>query len=355
MSKNFIILISFVILFGCTNRQARVEGEQELDSLDTYIGDSAAYNPAEYGKDLFGPYLSAKDYPNTPFFHEMVEAYNVSTFYNALCSVDDFNRRWENGEFALESLESADTDVITDKEIKKKAKLYIGLIKQVYSQGKDDPDTLLFQNAMNNLWELDSIICKKYTIKNYASISEKEYYSIFDYSDKLKELMPRLKDKVTNKNISTQEVKQNIKMLMEKIDKEQDFNRKCDLAQAYIDYVGFYNIDKSILEKILDDGRYSHRLFFLWRIWRCCYQLTDENCGMSTWSVIPNKLYNARRFTVAEATLRYLKDHTDDGIAINQFLVLGHQPNILRAGKNLLGNEAVTELHYLGLRTGEAN
>ena len=353
MSKKLIILFSFVTLFGCTNRQARVEGKQELDSLGTNVSDTVEYDPAEYGKDLFGPYLSKEDYPNTSFFHEMVEVYNISTFHNALRSIEDFHGRWGNDEFALESLEAADTDIITNKELKNKSKQCIELFKRTYSQDENAPDTLLYKNAMDNLGELDSMICAKYTIKNYATFSEEEYYSLFKYSDKLKDIVPLLEDKVTTENISSEKVKQNIKMLKERIGKEQDFDRKCDLTQAYIDYVGFNYIDLSILENLLDDGRYSHRLFFLWRIWRSCYQLTDEHCGPSTWSAIPNKLYNEKRFFIAKATLNYLKDHLNDVIAINQFLVLAYHPNILRAGLNPIGNEAMTELHYLGLRVSQ--
>ena len=351
MKKDILfILISFVALTSCTNRQAKVEGENDLDSLDIYAKDSIGYDPVEYGKDLFGPYLSLQDYPDTPFFHEMIEAYNISTIHNALRSIEDFNLRWDVDSLSLESLDAADINIITDKDLRNKTKHCIDLLKLCHSQENDEPDTLIYGRAMDNLWELDSMICSRFKIENYAKISEDEYYRLYDYSERLKDVASLLKTKVTEDNYSTSEVKKNIQSLKDKIAAENNFERKCDLTQAYIDYVGFDYADFSILERVLDDGRYSHRLFFFWRIWRCGIQLTGDNYGMSTWSTIPNKLYNEKRFAIAKATLNHLKAHPDDGFAINQFLMTGHYPNILRAGKYMLGNEAVTELYYLGLK-----
>lgn len=351
MKKEILFFLMFyAALTSCTNRQAKIEGGDDLDSLGNYAKDSLGYNPVEYGKDLFGPYLSLQDYPNTPFFHDLVEAYNIGTIHNALRSIEDYNLRWDVDSLSLESLNAADINVITDKELRNKTKQCIDILRLCHSQKNDDPDTLMYGRAMDNLWELDSMICSRFKIDNYTKISENEYYSLFDYSERIKDVIPLIDTKVTKENYSTSEVKINIRTLKEKIAAEKNFERKCDLTQAYIDYVGFDYADFSMLEKLLDDGRYSHRLFFLWRIWRCGIQLTNANYGMSTWSTIPNKLYNEKRFAIAKATLNHLKDHPDDGFAINQFLMTGHYPNILRAGQYLLGNEAVTELYYLGLK-----
>lgn len=117
--------------------------------------------------------------------------------------------------------------------------------------------------------------------------------------------------------------------------------------------MGIHNIDLKIIEELLDDGRYSHFLFFLWRIWRCDGQLSDEKEGLSTWSQIPNKLYNEKRHAIAVATLKHIVDHPDDVVAVNQFLITVSFDNILRGSGLPMENEIFTELFYLGLETFE--
>ena len=120
---------------------------------------------------------------------------------------------------------------------------------------------------------------------------------------------------------------------------------------AYVYDEGFYNADLKELKMILEEGRYSPFIFYIWRIWRCGEQL--RNYGPSTWSVIPNKYYNKMRLFNAETTLNYIVNHPDDAVAINQFVVTAAHPNILRHGEFPAGNQSFMEVHYLGLNPME--
>lgn len=117
----------------------------------------------------------------------------------------------------------------------------------------------------------------------------------------------------------------------------------------YVYWIGFYNTDFKLVGKLLDDGQYSPYLLFLWRIWRCGVQLRNKNYGPSTWSQIPNKLYNEKRLKIAETTLKHIVNHRNDDVAINQYLMTASLSNILRIGEFDLGNESFTELYYLNL------
>lgn len=142
---------------------------------------------------------------------------------------------------------------------------------------------------------------------------------------------------------------ENTKMIYHLFKDETDFERKCAYAELYVLFAKVYGIEVSDYEELLDEGLYSHRLLFLWRIWRCAVQLTDDEYGPSTWSPIANELYNKKRAQLAITTLNYLKEHPDDKVAINQYVMLCSIPNIYRAGDYPYGDESFTELFNLGL------
>ena len=101
---------------------------------------------------------------------------------------------------------------------------------------------------------------------------------------------------------------------------ETDFERKCAYAELYAQFVNLYRININDYEELLNAGIYSHRLFFLRRIWRCATQFAVDDYELSTLFCIPNEKYNEKRRQIAITTLKYLKKHPDDRIAINQFI-----------------------------------
>lgn len=70
------------------------------------------------GDELFCNYLSYKDWPRTPFFNDMVEAYNSFVLLNGIESVFDVWMRYESGKVARKSLQYANLDVLRSEKLK---------------------------------------------------------------------------------------------------------------------------------------------------------------------------------------------------------------------------------------------
>ena len=306
------------------------------------------------GDELFCNYLSYGDWLQTPFFSDMVEVYNAFVLLNGIESVFDVWGRYESGQFARESLKYANLDVLRSEDLKGLFRECIGLGKMLFavdSCSYEDEPFIAFARCIE---KLDSTLGVRFNVSNYVKINGDMYWDSLDNETLAKDLIDNYQcKKITGKNIESKEAVHDIELFNKKIKSEKDFNKKCAYAYTFVYHVGIHNIDLKVIEELLDDGRYSHFLFFLWRVWRCGIQLSDEEDGLSTWSQIPNKLYNEKRHAVAVATLKHIVDHPDDAVAVNQFLITASLDNILRGGGFPMGNEIFTELFYLGLEAFE--
>ena len=306
------------------------------------------------GDELFCNYLSYEDWPQTPFFSDMVEAYNAFVLLNGIESVFDVWGRYESGEFARESLKYANLDVLRSEDLKGLFRECIGLGKRLFavdSCSYEDEPFIAFARCIE---KMDSTLGVRFNVSNYVKINGDIYWDSLDNETLAKDLIDNYQcKKITGENIDSKEAVHDIELFNKKIKSEKYFNKKCAYAYTFVYHVGIHNIDLKVIEELLDDGRYSHFLFFLWRIWRCGVQLSDEEDGLSTWSQIPNKLYNEKRYAIAVATLRHIAGHPDDAVAVNQFLITASLGNILRGGGFPMGNEIFTELFYLGLEAFE--
>ena len=236
------------------------------------------------------------------------------------------------------------------EDIKERFAQCLALGRKFFSEHVDYSDSLLYRQFADSLNCLDSVLSTRFHISNYSNVSTEAYWNALDFSKQSKALFDKIATKeITADNLGTKEVQKDISFILENIKKEKDFDKKCAYTMKYVYYVGFYRTDFELIEELLDDGRYSPYLFFLWRIWRCGVQLHDMNYGPSTWSPIPNKLYNEKRLKIAETTLKYIVTHRNDGVAINQYLITASISNIMRIGDYPFGNESFTELYYLDL------
>lgn len=341
----FIVAMLVAATFvSCGNKSKTVE--------ETHVDESADLN-FEYtdsGEELFLYYMPRDQWPQDTFFSDMVEVYNASVLLHGVRSVIDVWKRYEDSETALKSLKYADINKISSKDIKERFTQCLNLAQRFFAEHIDTSDSLLYRQLSGELNSIDSTLATRYHISNYSNFSDEKYWSALDCSKQSHELFDKLStETITPENIDTKEVQKDIAFIVKKIEEQKDFNKKCAYTMEYVYWVGFYNTDFKLVEKLLDDGQYSPYLFFLWRIWRCGVQLVDENYGPSTWSEIPNKLYNEKRLKIAKTTLKHIATHRDDCVAINQYLITATLPNILRIGEFDLGNESFTELYYLDL------
>lgn len=123
---------------------------------------------------------------------------------------------------------------------------------------------------------------------------------------------------------------------------EKDFDARCILALEIgccgdpdaIDYLG----------ELIEDGRYSMYLFEVWYSWRLRVQ--SEVFGISTYSEIPDNLYDKARLQVARSFLRHISECPDDKIAQYMLIFLTYTENLRRTG-GYYGNEAMGAHLYL--------
>ena len=95
----------------------------------------------------------------------------------------------------------------------------------------------------------------------------------------------------------------------------------------------------AVLNREFERGEYSPYLSEMWRTWRASMA---SMIGHSSWSYIPNHLYNAKRRQVAEIILNQIESHPTDSMAQGLLIDLIGCGNILRHGY-LFGNGAMTE------------
>ena len=346
-----VIFIALAAVIGFV-----VVKKHKSNSTETVVEEEKDDRTLEYesGDQLFCNYLLPQDWPQDSFFSEMVDVYNTFVVLHGMMSVKDAWMRIESSELAMSAIDKVDLDIIKSNEIRSLVSDCLEKERKMFSMPFEEVDSTIFFTVSESLYNLDSIMASRYNVSNYVDLSDEYFWQEMGHSAQTKDILSFASEKkITHDNINSKKVQKDIARILKNIDNEKDFENKCAYAMAYIYYVGFYNYDMDVIEALLDDGRYSPRLYFLWRIWRCAVQLRDSDYGPSTWSPIPNKLYNDKRYKIAQANLKYLVDHRDDAIAVNQFLMTAGQTNIMRFGQFDFGNESFTEVFYLGLMDDE--
>lgn len=97
--------------------------------------------------------------------------------------------------------------------------------------------------------------------------------------------------------------------------------------------------EMGVLDREFERGEYSPFLSEMWRTWRASM---TSMIGHSTWSYIPNHLYNAKRKQVAEIILHQIETHPTDSLAQGLLIDLIGSGNILRRGA-IFGNSSILE------------
>lgn len=334
--RRFFVLVFIIIAIIITafmvirNHQKHNKSAKQEEWVEEYEdGDYDEIDCMEHGPELFCNYINGDQFPKTDFYSDMIEVYNAYMLYNGIKSVTDVWYRYEDPEEAIDALQYADVNVLQYDDIRLMMSRAIELGKSALCNDFDHIDTVAYEQYHDQLAIIDSTLANRFNVFNYVSFTDEEFWNAIDYKEPTKDTDDHLK--------AMQQV--------------EDFDLKCDHAMAYVYDGGFYEVDPDMLEDLLDDGRYSPQLFFLWRIWRCRVQLSTSKHGQfgpSTWSMIPNQLYNEKRLHIAETTLKHIAEHPDDIYAVNQYLVTSAMPNILRAGEYYLGNQSFMEIYYLG-------
>lgn len=299
-------------------------------------------------KFLKGCYYSGDT--STPFLASFAERWNSTTFL----------RRFINAEELFERLNSAIGDSLTTETVRGKMPMLPGEIELAF---KDSKSRTLARKLIKMLSTIDYVpeqtekMAELYrelldvpssTLallpKEETERLQGEFWQLYDKEKYVKDIasiqMIRRKENASANDLTTLGNK-----LKHRYVEEKDFDARCILALEIcccedpdaVDYLG----------ELIEDGRYSKYLLEVWLSWRLRAQC--DVFGISTFSEIPDNLYDNARLLVAKSFLRHIEENPDDSLAKMLLLNLTFTENLHRAG-GIYGNEALGAHSYIRRR-----
>ena len=383
--KVIIILGVLILLSGCRNRGGNTGihvahspswGVKSEASSACYIPEEKAVEPElldykskasftslAYMEDLIPP--GSQDYElgtvnakfikgcyytgstSIPFLSSFAERWNSTTFF----------RRFINAAELFERMNTNVGDSLTTETIRGKMPMLPGEIELAFKDSKSRSLARKLTKMLSTIdyvpeqtekmaelyQELISIPCSTPELLPEEEIErlQGEFWQLYD------------KEKYVNDITAIQAIRRNdetpandLTILGNKLKhryiEESDFDVRCILALEIgccgdpdaIDYLG----------ELIEDGRYSKYLLEVWLSWRLLAQ--SEVFGISTFSEIPDNLYDNARLLVAKSFLRHIDEQPNDNLAKLLLLNLTFAENIHRAG-GYYGNEALGAHLYL--------
>lgn len=174
------------------------------------------------------------------------------------------------------------------------------------------------------------------TDKDFWTLYDKSKY-VANYDDIQKKRLPE--------DVDSDELQKLSLALQKKYLEENDFDAKCIYALEMGCYDFPYAID--YLGELIEDGRYSKYLYEVWVSWRLRAQ--SRVFGVSTWSEIPDNLYDNARLLVAQSYVNHIVKNPDDTLAKFLLMNLIYTENLHRPG-GYYGNEALGAELFLRTR-----
>ena len=179
-----------------------------------------------------------------------------------------------------------------------------------------------------------------YDTPEYVTIAEIEatrevFWTLYDKSQYVQDIAEIQKIRV-NEDFETEALENLRSSLQKRYVEATDFDERCILAcemaccgqENGIDYLG----------ELIEAGQYSKYLLEVWADWRLFAQ---QGCfGVSTYSIIPDNLYDNARLLVAKEYLKHIKENPDDILAKVLLLNLTYAETIHRVG-GIYGNAAL--------------
>ena len=344
----FIGIVAMTIL--CANCSHSGKNNQIDNSKDTTAIDSASADTSDYSIKF--ETLSNKDQwlRVTPSelksdqLKRLVDAYNAAVIQNSIITDFDLQMRGYEFDAVVDAVKSIDVTKVKDQEVLKKLKAYKKEMLYLLSANPDEVN-----QDVHNPWkakdELFSYLSKKYNVRTFGKIDEDKYWDVYNNCPSVPD-WKQLRERRGDGDM--------VKELKKKYENAIDFDVRCiyaiELAHAYEadpkswPKGDFPNPVIPILESLMKERKYSLYLNELWQKWRVLYQ---NSKGASKDSEIPNRLYNDYRNICACTILSYIREHPDDIMAINEFLVLACKENILREGEFSYGNQNAVDEYYL--------
>lgn len=164
---------------------------------------------------------------------------------------------------------------------------------------------------------------------------DKDFWLLYDKSKYVEDYDDILKKRLAEE-VDYEELERLSLPLQKKYLAAEDFDTKCIYGLELACYSFPDQID--YLGELIEDGRYSKYLFEVWVSWRLRAQ--SRVFGISTWSEIPDNLYDNARLLVAKTFVKHIEENPSDTLAKLLLMNLIYTENLHRAG-GYYGNEAM--------------
>lgn len=313
-------------------------GRETLDSLCSYVSEGETLGIAN-ALFLDGCYYTGDT--STPFLASFAERWNKAAFLRRFVNAEELFER-ENTNIG----DSLTTDTVRgmmpmlkneyqlafrNSTCVAKAKKLVKMLQTIDYVPAD------CEKMANQFGELVNI---PYDTPDYVTeadieVIQKDFWTLYDKSQYVQDIAEIQKIRV-NEDYGTEALENLRSSLQKRYVEATDFDVRCILAcelsncnqENGIDYLG----------ELIEAGQYSKYLFEVWVAWRLRAQ--DGVFGISTFSEIPDNLYDNARLLVAKEYVKHIESNPNDLLAKVLLLNMTYTETIHRAG-GIYGNEAL--------------
>ena len=313
-------------------------GRESLEAMCSLASGENALGKAN-AKYLDGCYYTGDT--STPFLASFAERWNKATFLRRFVNAEElFERENTNigdslttdtvrGEFPM--LKNEYQLAFRNSTCVAKAKKLVKMLTTIdYVPAECEKMASLFGELVNVPYDTPD-----YVTEADLEAIQKDFWDLYDKSQYVQDIAEIQKIRV-NEDYGTEALENLRSSLQKRYVESTDFNERCILAcemascgqENGIDYLG----------ELIEAGQYSKYLLEVWVDWRLHAQ--QGVFGISTYSEIPDNLYDNARLLVAKEYAMHIKENPDDKLAKVLLLNLTYTETLHRVG-GYYGNEAL--------------
>ena len=313
-------------------------GRESLEAMCSLASGENALGKANT-KYLGGCYYTGDT--STPFLASFAERWNKAAFLRRFVNAEElFERENTNigdslttetvrGEFPM--LKNEYQLAFRNSTCVAKAKKLVKMLTTIdYVPSECEKMANLFGELVNVPYDTPD-----YVTEADIEAIQKDFWSLYDKSLYVQDIAEIQKIRV-NEDYGTEALENLRSSLQKRYVEATDFDVRCILAcelsncnqENGIDYLG----------ELIEAGQYSKYLFEVWVAWRLRAQ--DGVFGISTFSEIPDNLYDNARLLVAKEYVKHIESNPNDLLAKVLLLNMTYTETIHRAG-GIYGNEAL--------------
>lgn len=211
-------------------------------------------------------------------------------------------------------------------------------------------------SIVSRMMVLDTIHDSPYDFGvKFAEVISQQWFQYYDDLDALNKKLEAT-DKFMTKKVKSKlekycnaETETRSGVILQEINSCQNFSEQCALLRSWSNTEESIGGDDmwivAVATKLMSSGKYDFQLPSVWKIWRALSQ--SYYFGVSTLSVIPNKVYNDYRARCLVASMKYVEQHPDDELALHSVATLMSFSSLISHATDLY-NQALSD-EYLEL------